>query len=191
MFDYYYGQWGTFTGISAVSSTLFQGLQTIINSQGIILQETPNQYLDGSIPVCISFTTSWLNMAGLQGYERVYDLYLLGEYVSPHKLVISIAYNYNQSVLQSSVFMPSNYTGLYGSDPVYGQTALYGGVGSLEQFRVHTIKQLCQSFQVTVTEQFDSSFTTVPGAGLTLSGIAARVGIKKGTIPVNPTSSIS
>jgi hypothetical protein len=190
MYDYFFGQWGTFTGIPAISSCTFQNLHTFVNEYGVVYQETPGLYLDGSLPVLINFTTSWLNLAGLQGYERIYDFYFLGTFISPHNLVVSVAYDYSPSPSQVTIIQPNNYTGNYGSDVLYGQTSLYGGPGTLEQWRVHTQKQLCQSFQISLKEQFNSSFSTTPGAGFTLSGIACRIGVKKGTRPIKAINSV-
>ena len=44
MYDYYYSQWGTFTGVPGISSTLYQSLHTYINSFGQVFQETPGLY---------------------------------------------------------------------------------------------------------------------------------------------------
>ena len=138
----------------------------------------------------MSFTTSWLNLAGLQGYERIYDFYLLAQYLSPHSLVVHVSYDYAPSPLQQSIISPLNFTVPYGGDPLYGQTSPYGGPGDLEQWRVHTQKQLCQSFQITVSELFNPVFNTVPGAGFTMSGIACEVGVKKGTRPIKGANAV-
>ncbi len=86
MYDYYFNQWGTFHGIPAISSIIYQNLHTFMNSSGQIYQETPGLYLDGSSPVLMSFVTGWINPAGLQGYQRAYRAYLLGEYQTPHAM---------------------------------------------------------------------------------------------------------
>jgi len=190
MFDYFYQQWGTFVGIPALSSTLYQSLHTFINSYGQVLQESVGTYSDGPNPVLMSFTTSWLNLAGLQGYQRAYFLYLLGSYISPHKLSVQIAYEYNGSPTQSTLISPTNFSGYYGSDPVYGNASVYGGSISLEQWRVHLQQQTCQSMQITVSEQFDSFFGTPAGAGLTLSGINLVVGLKKQYRPIAAAQSV-
>ena len=78
MYDYFFQQWGTFAGVPAISSTLYQNLHTFINSSGAVYQESPGIYLDGSNPVKMKFTTSWINLAGLQGYQRAYFFYMLG-----------------------------------------------------------------------------------------------------------------
>jgi hypothetical protein len=79
MYDYYYGQWTTWTGAAAISSTLFENKQTLLNSFGQILQESPGTYIDGpGNPVLVSFTTAWIKLIGLQSYQRAYYCYLLG-----------------------------------------------------------------------------------------------------------------
>jgi len=185
MYDYYYGQWGTFTNIPAISSTLYQNLHTYINSFGKVFQENVNSYLDGASPVLISFTTSWFNLAGLQGYERAYELFLLGVYYTPHKLNVGISYDYNLSLTQNSVINPINFSPAYGNDTLYGGGSPYGGPNSLEQWRIFLQRQRCESFAITLKESFDPSYGTTPGKGFTLSGINVTAGIKK-TRPVLP-----
>ena len=178
MYDYFFAQWGTFGGVPAVSACIFQGLHTFINSTGVAYQETPGLYLDGSNPVLMSLTTSWFNMAGLQGYQRAYFFFLLGQYITPHTLTVGIAYDYSPSIVQQDTIIPTNSTGLYGADSPYGQQNIYGNGGTVEQSRVFMAQQRCQSFQLTIQENFDPSQGIAAGAGLTLSGINLIAGFK-------------
>lgn len=171
MYDYFYQQWGVFVGVPAISSTLFEDRHTFLNSLGQIFQETPGSYLDGSTPVVMGFTTSWINLAGLQGYQRAYFFYLLGQYVSPHYLQVSVAYDYNPTATQVTTITPDNYAPNYGSSSSYGQEPLYGGPGGVEQWRVFFSNQRCQAFQLTIQEIYDPSFGVPAGAGLTISGL--------------------
>lgn len=188
MFDYYYGQWGTFTGIPAISSTLFEGLHTFVNSYGQVYQESQGKYLDGSNPVLINLTTSWFNLAGLQGFQRLYFFYFIGTYLSPHKLKIDIGYDYDLGSRQQTIISPFNYSPAYGLDINYGSGNPYGGQSSLEQWQVFVTRQLCQSFQISIAEIYDPSFDVAAGAGLTLSGINCVIGTKKGYVPVRRNS---
>lgn len=178
MFDYYFQQWGTFINVPAVSSTLFESLHTYIDQYGRTYQESPGTYLDGVKPVLMSFTTSWLNMAGLQGYERAYFFYILGVYLTPHKLSIQIAYDYNSSPTQTTMITPSNFTPNWGGEQLWGSGGGWGGEGNIEQHRVFLQQQKCQAFQITLNEIYDPSYGIPAGAGLTLSGINAIVGVK-------------
>lgn len=180
MYDYFYEQWGNWKNVPALSSVIFQELHTYLNDYGQIVQETLGSYVDISTPVLISFTTSWFNIAGLQGFERFYSLNLLGQYITPHFLQVQIGFDYNPGITQTVMIEPINYAGPYGSDPIYGDNT-YGGQTNVEKWRVFPNRQKCSSFQVSISEIYDPSLGVPAGAGLTLSGLALVVGIKRGT----------
>lgn len=181
MYDYFYGQWGTFTNISAISATLWQGFHTYLNSFGVIFQESLGSYVDGSDPVLLSLTSAWINLAGLQGLERFYFANLLGTYFTPFKLNVTLAYDYNSSSQQSIIVTPNNYAGTWGSQAVWGSSPPWGGSsGNVFTARLFPQKQKCQSFQISIQEVFDNSFGVQAGQGLTLSGLSIIVGVKKG-----------
>lgn len=190
MYDYYYGQWGTFYNVPAVSSTIYNGLHTYLNSRGAVFQETPGLYLDGSSPVLIGFTTGWLNLAGVQGFQRAYEFFLIGSYVSPHRLTLKIAYDYNSSPTQISQITPDNFNGSYGDDVVYGAGSPYGGEPELEQWRIFLEQQKCQAFQITLEETFDPTIGAAAGEGLSLSGIDLTVGLKGGKPKIRATRQV-
>ncbi len=201
MYDYFYQQWGTFVGVPAISSCIYQGLHSFVDSYGRVYQETPGIYVDGSNPVLLSFTTGWLNLAGIQGYQRSFFFYILGKYLTPHWLNVNIAYNYNPSPTQNSLIKPKNYSPTYGgpnpnpgdgsdSSSPYGQGNPYGGSSQVEQWRVFNAQQRCQSFQISINEVYDPSFGQPAGQGLTISGLNLVVGVKKGFRPQSNASSI-
>lgn len=190
MYDYYYNEWGIFEGVPAISSCIYQGLHTSINSLGQVFQENPGSYLDGSSPVLMSFETGEYNLASIQGYERFYDLYLVGEYITPFKFNLGIAYNYSRSVAQNILILPTNYTGTAGSDPLVGMTTPVGGPGPLLQWRLNPKQQLCTSFRLIGQEVYDPTYQVTAGAGLTLSSLLAQVGIKKGVRPIRASNQV-
>lgn len=180
MYDYYFNQWATHTNIEAISATLYQGMHTYLNAGGQVYQETPNTYQDGAEPVLIGLTTSWINIAGIQGLERFYFATLLGTYFTPFKLNVSFAYNYNTSDTQNIIVTPDNYANPYGDEALWGSGPAWGGPGNVFTARVFPDKQKCQSFQVTIQEVYDSSLGVAAGQGLSLSGLNLAVGAKKG-----------
>lgn len=184
VFDYYYQQWNTFIGVPAISSTLFQGVHTYINSFGQVFQETPGLYLDGSNPVVMSFTTSWIHLADIQGYQRAYFFYLLGTYFSPHLLNVQIAYDYNPAPTQLTLIHPTNYSPVYGLDLTYGSGNPYGGASNREAWRIGLSRQRCESFQITVSEIYDPIYGVAAGQGLSMTGLNLVVGIKRGYRPI-------
>lgn len=180
MYDYYYNQWGTHSNISAISSTIYQGMHTYLNSYGQVYQEQADRYTDGPTPVLISFITSWINIAGLQGYERFYFAFLLGTYFSPFKLIANLAYNYNSSATQSIEVIPDNFAENWGDESLWGSGPAWGGPGNVFSARLFPEKQKCESFQLSIQEQYDASLGQAPGQGLSLSGLNMIVGVKKG-----------
>ena len=183
MYDYFYGQWGIHT-TNGLSSTLYQGLHTYIDSIGRVFQETPGQYLDGTNPVLLSFTTSWINVAGIRGYQRAFFFFLLGQYLTPFKLACSVAYDYESGPTSFATIAPTNFTPTYGGTQSNGQTTVYGadtpygGSGNTLNWRVFLKKQRCSSFQITVQEIYDPSFGVPAGEGFTLSGLSLICALK-------------
>lgn len=160
VYDYFVNEWGTFNGIAGISSTLYQGLHTYVNSSSSVFQETPGLYQDGTSPTLMSFQTGWLNLANLQGYQRAYKSYLLGSYYSPHNFSLGVAYDYNPAILQTITVNPTNTT---------------GSGSQVEQWELNFEKQQCQSFQLTFNEISSQS----AGQGLTISGLDLEYGVKK------------
>lgn len=193
MYDYYYDQWGTFVGISGISSCIFQGMHTFINSIGDAFQEEPGFYLDGGNPVLMMFQTGPLRLGELQNYQRAYFFYILGTYLSPHKLLINLFYDYENNASQSLIISPDNFSSAYGSSTdqsPYGQGNPYGGNSNLENWRVFLERQRCMAFGIQIQEIYDSTFGIASGAGLTISGLNIVMGFKKGFRPQSSATSV-
>lgn len=180
VYDYYYGQWGTFNNIFAISATLYHGFHTYLNSFGSVFQETPGTYIDGSEPVLLSLVTGWINVAGIQGYERFYQMYLLGTYFSPFKLNIQLAYDYNPSPIQATIIFPDNFSQPWGGEAQWGSGGPWGGPGNNFEARLFPERQKCESFQISINEIYDPAFAVAAGQGLNLSGLNLVIGLKKG-----------
>jgi hypothetical protein len=193
MYDYYYSQWGTFSGVPAVSSTIWRELHTFINSSGDAYQEAAGTYVDGSEPVLMSFTTSWINPAGLQGYQRSFFFFIIGQFLSPHIMNLGIAYDYNPAITQVSVVDPGNYSTNFGSgdsQSPFGQQYTMGGNSYIETRRIFLAQHRCQSFQITMNEFYDPSSGVAPGAGFNLSGLNLVIGVSKGYKPLPSSQTI-
>lgn len=157
MYDYFYQQWGVFQGVAPISTTSFEEEHTLLDATGKVYQETPGLYADAaSTPVQMSFTSAWVNLQNLQGYQRLYFFFLLGEYLSQFSLSIGIATDYDPTIKQTVLVTPDTSRSVFSA-------------------RVFPIFQRSQSFQLTFTET-----NTVPGAGFTLSGLNLVIGRKKG-----------
>lgn len=186
VYDYFFGQWDTFETqgqVEKISSCVYQGLHTYLDTYGSVFQESPGVYLDGSNPVLMQFTTGPITLAGIAGYQRAIGLVLTGTYESPTQLVVTISFNFG-AFSQQYVITPTNGTPAYGGDSLYGQTSPYGGPGSLLQWRIPFEMEQCQVFQISAQEVYDASSGQAAGAGFTLSNINCELLIKSGRRPI-------
>jgi len=183
-----------------VSMAIYNDSHVLLNGSGQVLIQDPTIFVDGGNaglmlmydyyyqqwgtfrvkqgPVTFSVKTAWFSLAGIQGFERSYWMTLLGHYYSPHKLSITVAYDYNDSPSQSLLAISQNYSPAYGNDPLYGNGSPYGGPGNVEQWRVFFNQQKCQSFQLQINEIFDPQYGTDAGFGVQLTGINLVLGLK-------------
>jgi len=188
MYDWYFEQWGVFQGVAAQSACTYNGRHTVLDIYGDTLQATPGVYMDYDTPVNMSFTTSWINLASLQGYQRAYDFYLLARYLSPHQMILGTAYDYDPGTYSQTTLTPTNT--ITPTTSPFGVPTPFGASSDKEQWRVHFKQQLCESFQLSLQETYDPSKGLPAGAGFTLSGITARVEVKRGTRPIPGASTI-
>ena len=184
-FDYFVGQWSQFTNIAAVDSLVWQGQHVYLRSDGTMLIEDATTKTDDGSFIPFKIKTAWLQFGGMQGYQRLYRVLLLGTYKSPHTLYVDVAYDFNPTIVQTLTITPTAAT-TYGSVSPYGSESVYGGVFAPYQWRVNPTRQKCQSIQLTIRD----AEGTDPGASCTLSGMTAVVGVIPGPNRMPATQSV-
>ena len=157
-YDYFVGQWETdlFPG-TVFDSTIFENDLVYIQSNGLSLQQTPSVYSDNGSVIPFSIKTGSLNLAQIQGFQRVYEVIILGTYFSPHTLTVNLYTDFGTSPTTTRVI------------PVLVQPNIY-------EYRIRPSVMKCTSMQIEIIESQSGS----PGQGLSLSGISLRVAVKKG-----------
>lgn len=185
IYDYYARQFATFTNINASDSAIWHGTFTYLRPSGLTYTETPGLYSDAGRWIRMLVTTSWIQFAGMQGFQRIYRFLILGQYFSPHKLQIRIATNYDgTSIKQTETITPETFT-TWGSDSVWGgnpsiptDSAVWGGVSPVYQFRVFVNDAIAkgESIQITMSDAPDG---TDRGAGASWSCLALYWGKKR------------
>lgn len=157
VYDYYLEQWNIFKSINGVDAVNFQDRYTYLLPNGQIRRETPNAYLDDTSLIPIKIETGWISLAGLQGFQRIYQFLILGTYKSPHTLVMELYKDYIETPYQTTTI------------PVLTAPDKY-------QFRVYPSIQKCEAFKIKITEQQIAPF----GEGCDITGIALEAGAKAG-----------
>jgi hypothetical protein len=179
VYDYYYDAWSTYTRQEAVSATNWLGAYVFLKADGSALRETDGVYADDGVPIRTRIETSWIQVAGLQGFQRLYRLALLGEYVGEHVLKASLSYDFEDWSRESFTIQPSTVVRgpSYGSSSPYGTGSFGQGTG-VYQFELKPARQKCQAFRLTLEDTFPEGQGT---GAFSLSGVTAIVGVKGGT----------
>lgn len=179
VYDYFVRQWSTFTPQLANDSVIFEEQFTYVLPNGLVYQETPGIFTDNGEFIQMALTTSWLSLAGLQGFQRAYRALFLGDYLSPHQLLVGVAYDFNPTQVQQEYISTTPLFSLtdYGEDSPYGNEVLYGGAYPLYQFQVRFARQKCEAIQFTIQDVQSSNF----GEGFSISAFNLMVGAKKGS----------
>lgn len=187
VYDYYSQQWTTFTNYAGVDSLIYQDRFVLLRDNGTIDQEN-DVFDDNGEFVKLAVATSYVSMAGLQGFQRLYRALILGEYKSPHSLKVSIDYDFTGIFTQFATFNAQEVLdNTYGSGTPYGNE-LYGGNFLPYQIRIHIAKQKCTSFRIKIEDI--QSEDADPGESLSLSGLTLQIGVKMGTNKLRDSLSI-
>jgi hypothetical protein len=188
VYDYYFKQWGIFTPHHSVDCGIWKGKYYYLQPDGTIFVEDPTVYTDANIPYSMKAVTGWLNLAQLQGYKRLADMYILGSYKGPHVLQVAVAYDFNEmfgtpSTIDTATVLGN---GIYGNHVPFGTDGVYGGTFSAEQFRMFFSQEQCESIKISIleTESATAQGALIPHQALALSAISLTVGVQKGAYKI-------
>jgi len=168
--DYLTKQWSTFeiyesvaanTKAPIVSACNHDGTYKWIAANGAAYAESDTEYTDDGQWVTLSLETSWLKMAGLQGWQRAWSMSVLGERFTPHDLVISVGNDYAATYHQTTTWSDEDIEEM-----------------PLEQIRTAMVRQKCQAIRFKLADATPTGGGAVgTGRGLAFNGIAIEAAI--------------
>lgn len=190
VWDYHFNQWGTFTNHTAEDTAIWQDLFVFLRPSGEVWVEATH-FRDNNLFIPMKITTAWIALAGVKGFQRVYRMAFLGEYKSPHKMNVSIGFDYNPYYQQTGVVNVDERYILtaYGDDSPYGSGSPYGGEFPLYQFKTHMTKQKCEAVRFSFSD--DQTYLNSFDEGFNLSVIALECGVKATMAKMNAANSFS
>jgi hypothetical protein len=101
VYDYVFGQWSTFSNHAGYGACIWGGAYVYARTSGDIYQETSGYYLDDTTAIEPILQTAWIAFGGVQGFQRVRRLELLGQYANgadaTHGVEVSAAYDFVES----------------------------------------------------------------------------------------------
>jgi hypothetical protein len=187
-FDYRIGEWATHPPLQAAHAVAWKGAYVYLTPDGLARQETPGLFVEGGKPIRMLASTGWLAPAERQGFVRVYRVLLLAAYRGKHKLVVQVAYDYDDTVAQEFAWDAGAALGgnAFGDDEVFGTGLPMGSAGTaVEQLRFHLKRQKCEALRITI---FD--VPTDNGESLVLQQLALEVGVKRSVYQLPASRSV-
>ena len=180
VYDYYVENWAIFTPLSAVDSVIWKGKHAFITAEGFVSVQDLDGivYTDNTTSYPMEVMTGWLPFAGIQGFQRVYKMTLLGTFKSVHELQCELYYDYNDASAQTITVVPQ-IPSLYGGPSPYGSGSPYGDSFDLYQYELRPARQKCMSIKMKIN---DIASTGTPLAeGYDLSNIRLSYGVEGGS----------
>jgi len=173
VYDYYVETWAVFTPLAAVDSVVWNDTHTLIASNGRVQPQSVDVWTDNGAGYSMEIMTGWIPFGGIQGYQRLYQMTLLGNYDSSHDLQCNLFYDYNNAVGQTINVIPLT-PGVYGTDD-YGTETPYGGEFNLYQYQLNNSRQKCMSVKLQLRDVAKSGETL--RRGYELSNIRFQYGV--------------
>lgn len=197
VYNYFFNAWSTWENLPAIDAAVWQDQLVLLRADGhVMIQDITNTIYQDTFPngiiepISLSFTTPWIKLNGLQGYQCVYNCLLLGTLQGPHIMNVGIAFDYNASIVENATWN-SNLATRWGSLPIWGSPGMWGDAPfSNYQFQINIRKFRCQSIQLT----FNDKVVTTAGVpqytqGYSLNGLVFEVLALPGPMRV-PTSNL-
>ena len=178
VYDYYFRQWSTFTNSQGLDAVIYKNAYTYLRNNNQIYVELPGYFKDDTKTYQLKFSTAWIKLTGIQNFQRVTHFLVIGDYKSPHKLAVSVAYDYQQQYLNTYTFDPAAVLDFskYGDTSPYG-AGIYGTViDNVYQFRTHLAKQKCEAIKF----KFEDIVVNNSSESYSISNLTLRIGQKQG-----------
>jgi len=182
VYDWFFEKWYTFTNQQADSCKIWDGNFTILGTNGVTRVEDQNSFSDNNYPINTTVQTGWFSFAGIQGFQRVYSVLLLGKFVGNHVLQVSSFFDFKTTARETVTITPQNviFGSIYGENNVYGTNGTYGTqqyTDGVYQFEYKPCQQKCESMQLMIQDIFPNN---QPSGGFELHAMSFTVGLKNG-----------
>lgn len=183
--DYRFGQWVTQTNYGTVSgdpphdaAVGVVGHHWHNGQHWIAIGDDPSNVgrtdygatpgLDCNVWFPATLTTPWLHVAGVNGYQRCWDVTVTGKRLSPHFLTVEVLTDYDDTTVRQQMV-----TDVDSLSPMLGLP--------VERLSLHMRAQLCSAVRVRLYDsQPLESIPTQDPTGWDVAGVTIGIGVKPG-----------
>jgi hypothetical protein len=158
-YDYFHNRWSTRVNVEAVDGLLYQDNFTFLKSNGVVWKQGASVWSDNGAYIPMKLESSWVQFANVQGYQRFYQLLILGTFKNSHRIKVSFAYDFSPD---------------YEDSVTIDTSTLFSTSGELYQLEIGPKKQKCQSFRFKI----ETLTNAVYGEDVTFSNFSLLIGSK-------------
>lgn len=176
VYNYFFGQWSTFTNHYAVDADVFGGRYVYTKANGKVYRSDPERFDDDGRAISLLWTSPNFAVAGLNGYQRAFRAYLLGFFKGKHRLKIEVAYDYAETYTHADTIDASSNVTTWGDDATWGASSVWGGEYSIYEFRVDFARQKCTAIRLRVSDLPDGD----PTEGYAIGAVTLEIGVLPG-----------
>lgn len=184
VFNYYSRAWSWFTNLPSVSACIWKGKYTLLLSDGRIFSEssTHKKIVQGGVSSAIlqKISSPWVIVDKKQGWEKVYQALLLGDFKSDHQVKVSFYYDYEKYASDIYTIDPlasSQYNLV--TRPTNSEIESGAKTDGVYQIAIDMVRKNCQAFRMEI-EDIPLNISSNTGEGFALSNISVTFGAKKG-----------
>jgi hypothetical protein len=177
----FFKSWTTFSNLKYKASISNQSVWYGAGDTGVFKAVAGQTYDDGNAAIISTLKTSWISIAGVEGFQRIYSILFLGDnQLQTDTLKMNLYYDFKTYSRQSLSITPANNeaTTVYGEDSPYGTGTPYGGSNDqTAQYMARPLQQKCTAIQIEIKDDFPSGNRP---AGFKFSELMLVVGVKQG-----------
>lgn len=188
---FYYGSSATING--AISSTVINDVYYHIPNDSTPPLPTPNEKVYKEDETSIedfgtgtvapyAIATSWIRLESVQGFQRLYSLFILGRKRGAHNLTVKIMYDYVPVVVETHTINESTANSyIYTDANVFVSDSVPSGSDQTNrqyQYRIKTARQKVQAIRLLITDDASPGSPTFVGTA-DLIAAAFEMGVKR------------
>lgn len=159
-YDYSQEKWRSWSIFGKALST-YKKLPVFIGNDYRIYSQDVSIYKDGTNYYSMKMKTPWIKLSGIQNFQRIYKIMILGRFKSAHTLTVKIYHDYDDTNFETHTILP------LASDKIY-------------QYDLSPAFQKGESFKIEIYDNCSSG----SGQGFDLTNLSLVMGQKKGTIKI-------
>lgn len=155
IYNYYSKQWSWSTSHAFIGSCFYKGSYHGLDEANLCIaveSQTSKKYLGNAVVQTV--TSPWVKVAGVQGYQRLYNILLLAKYKTEHKMHVKVYYDYENYSSEEYVLTPlagSQYN--ISTRPTNGQIESGTDIDGVYQLKVGIKRQKCQSVKIEIFDE--------------------------------------